>query len=116
MAPVFVEGVCVFLEIFRAACSWPDWPCVWPGDQYPLPCRTLPIQPYSSGCSQNIQPNQRSLGFGEVSDDFLYWRRQPAHQGWNGDDLVALCQLRVLEQVDDFDTVLALQLVLTNLP
>ena len=73
---------------------------------------------YSAFCfstRQDIQPHQRTLSLGEVPNDFFDRGRQPSHQGWNGDDLVALCQLRLLEQVDDFNPVLALQLILTNL-
>lgn len=62
-----------------------------------------------------IQPHNDTLGLGEVANDFLDRRREPSHQGRNGDDLIALGQLWLLQQVDDFDTVLALLLVLANL-
>jgi len=29
----------------------------------------------ASACPQNIQSHQRTLGLGEVPNDFLYWRR-----------------------------------------
>jgi len=109
----FVERVRVFLGISVASRLLQDRPCVWPGHGNPLACQTLAIQP-SSAHRLNIQTHQCTLGLGEVPNDFLNWRRQPSHQGWNGDDLIALCQLRLLEQVDDFNTVLAPQLVLTN--
>src|ERR1051326_4565615 len=66
---------------------------------------------FASAHGLNIQSDQSPLGPGEVANDFLDGRRQPSHQGWNGDDLIALCQLRLLEQVDDFNTILALQLI-----
>src|SRR5690242_14844206 len=59
---------------------------------------------FASACPLNIQSYQRTLDLGEVSNDFLDRRREPSDQCWNGNDLIALRQLRLLQQVDDFNT------------
>lgn len=108
-----MERVRGFLGISLASRLLPDRSCVWAGHGNPLACQTLAIQPFSAH-RLKIQPHQRPLRLGQIPDDFLDWRRQPSHQSWNGDDLITLCELRLLEQVDDFNAVLALQLVFTN--
>jgi len=72
------------------------------------------LSPYSA-CRLKIQPYNDTLGLGEVSKDFFDRRREPSYQSRNGNDLITLGQLRLLQQVNHFDAVLALQFVLTNL-
>lgn len=68
-----------------------------------------------SACWLKIQPNNDTLGLGEVPNDLFDRWRKPSYQGWNGDDLIAFGQLRFLQQIDDFYAVLAVQLFLANL-
>src|SRR5579859_2141436 len=52
-----------------------------------------------------IKPNEDAFGIRKIADDFLDWRRKPAYQCGNGDDLVASGQLRAAQQIDDLDAV-----------
>src|SRR3954470_11889323 len=63
-----------------------------------------------------VQTDQDPLGVGEVADDLAHRFGQPALEGGDGDDLLALGQLRALEQVDDLDGVLAGEVLLADLP
>ena len=47
---------------------------------------------------------------------FLIGCRQPAHERGKGEDLVALTELRILEQIDDFDAVASGQVLVADLP
>ena len=57
----------------------------------------------SSGSSTEIQSNQDAFRIGEIADDFLDRFGQPADEGREGENLVALSELRILQQIDHFD-------------
>ena len=52
-----------------------------------------------------IEPYQDPFSIRKIADDFLDWRRKPAYQCGNSDDLVASGQLRAAQQIDDLDAV-----------
>src|SRR5690242_8162073 len=99
MSRFLVKSVRALLGTFRAIGLFPDGPWGRPADRNSLASEAFPIafSPLASAHRLNIQSYQRALGPGEVPNNLLDWRRQPAHQGWNGDDLIASCQLRFLE-------------------
>ena len=64
--------------------------------------------PHSSLTLQSrlqVKPDKHAFGIGKIADDFLNGCRKAAHQGGDGDDLVAAGQLRTPEQIDDFDAI-----------
>ncbi len=62
-----------------------------------------------------IESNQHPLTIREIADDFLDRGRQPSDQSGNGDNLIAACQLRVAQEIDDFDPISASHVRLANL-
>ena len=62
-----------------------------------------------------VQPDQHTFGIRQVADDFLDRRGQPAHQRRQRQDLVAPPQLRIFEQVDDFDAVAPREVLVADL-
>src|SRR3569833_1150954 len=62
-----------------------------------------------------IQANQRALSVREVSNNLLNWRWKLAHKCGNGENLVTMGELRVLEQVDNLDLILSGEMLLANL-
>src|SRR5580698_1920239 len=71
--------------------------------------------PATSTLGTKIQANQDPLGIGQVTDDLLDRLGQPPHQGRNRENLVALGQLRLLDQIDDLDVILAFQMLFADL-
>ena len=51
------------------------------------------------------EANQHALGVGQVTNDLAQRRWQPPNQCRNGQDLIAFGQLRLLEQIDDLDSI-----------
>ena len=51
----------------------------------------------------------------EVADDLLDWFRQPSHERGYGQDLVALCELWILQEIDDLDLIAPPQMLLADL-
>src|SRR4051812_10278983 len=62
-----------------------------------------------------VETDQYPLGVREIPDDLANRLGKPALERRNCDDLLPLCQLRPLEEVDDLDGVLALQVLLADL-
>jgi hypothetical protein len=52
-----------------------------------------------------LQTDKRPLGITKIADDSPKRLRQFPHKRWNGQDLIAGSQLRMLHEVDDFNTV-----------
>ena len=52
-----------------------------------------------------IQPHQHPLGVREIANNLPDRLGQFAHQRWNGQDLVALGQLRILEQINNLNLI-----------
>jgi hypothetical protein len=62
-----------------------------------------------------LQPYQRALRVVEIADDLPHWCGQLPHQRWNRNYLITRSQLRLLQKVDDFDRVLAIEMFLAEL-
>ena len=69
----------------------------------------------ASTAQAKIEPDQDSLRVRQVADDFAHRLGEFAHQRRHGDDLVALGQLRRLQQINHRDVVLAGQVLLAQL-
>jgi hypothetical protein len=62
-----------------------------------------------------IKPNDYLLGVRQIANDLLERLGQPAYQRRYGHDLISSRQLRIFQEVDDFDAILAAQeLVASN--
>ena len=108
MGPNFCEILAAY-RLCRAA-AWGGL-----GHRIARACYTSDICAFISAYRLQIQPHNDALGLREVPNDFLDRRREPSNQCGNSNDLIALGQLRLLKQIDDFDAVLAVQFVLANL-
>jgi hypothetical protein len=62
-----------------------------------------------------LQSDQRTLGVAQISYDLAERLGQFSNQGRDRDDLVTCRQLRVLEQVDDLDSIAARQMLFAEL-
>lgn len=62
-----------------------------------------------------VKSDQYALGVGEVADDFPDRFRQLSNQGGDSQDLIAPGQLGIDQQVNQFDLILACQVVFANL-
>lgn len=62
-----------------------------------------------------VKSDQYALGVGEVADDFPDRFRQLSNQGGDGQDLIAPGQLGIDQQVNQFDLILAGQMVFADL-
>ena len=60
----------------------------------------------SRPCKLNVESDENAFLVGKVADDLLDRLRQPAHERWHGENLIACGELRGLRQVDDLDAVL----------
>src|SRR5262245_7505157 len=63
----------------------------------------------------DVQAHEHAVGVREVADDPPNWLRQAPHEGRHREDLIARGELRVLDQVDDLDPVLAGHVLLAEL-
>src|SRR5882724_8360070 len=61
-----------------------------------------------------VEPDQHPFGLREVADDLARRRRELAHQGRDGEDLVASGERGVGHEVDDLDPVLARQMLVAD--
>src|SRR5688500_2871047 len=61
-----------------------------------------------------VQSDERALGIGQVPHQLADRFGQPAHQCWKRKDLIALRQLRVLEEIDHLDAVSSLEVLLAD--
>ena len=61
-----------------------------------------------------VEADQHAFLVGQVADDLLHRRRQMADQRRHRDDLIAARQLRLLQQVDDFDAVAPGEMLLAD--
>ena len=61
-----------------------------------------------------IQTNQHPFGIRQIADDLADRFGQFPHQGRDRQDLVAMRQLRVFQQVDHFNFIASGQVLLTN--
>lgn len=61
-----------------------------------------------------IQADEHALGIGQIADDLAHRCGKFAHQGWDCQDLIALRQLRMFEQIDDLDLILAGQVLVAK--
>ena len=62
-----------------------------------------------------VEAHEDAVRVREVADDLLDRFRQPPYERWHGQDLVALCELRILNEIDDLDLVAAVQVFLADL-
>jgi hypothetical protein len=62
-----------------------------------------------------VEAHEDFFRVGEVPDDLLDRCRELPDQGRDGDDLVVLCELGVLDQVDDLDLVAAVKVLSADL-
>ena len=62
-----------------------------------------------------LEANENSFGVGQVTDDSSTGQGLFPHDGRHGDDLVVPRDLRILQQIDDFDMVAAGEMCLTDL-
>ena len=69
----------------------------------------------ASGPDTKIQSNQDAFRVREIADDLLDRFGQPSDEGREGENLVALSQLRILHQIDHFDRVPAVEMLLADL-
>ena len=63
-----------------------------------------------------VQPDEHTAGVREIADDLLDRHRQPANEGWDGQDLIALGQLWVLVEVDDLEPIASSKMLLAHVP
>src|ERR1700722_15509599 len=62
-----------------------------------------------------VQTDENPLDAGHVSNELAKWQRQSPHQGWQGENLITLCKLRVFHQIDDRNAVAASKVLITEL-
>jgi len=62
----------------------------------------------------NVKADNYPFFVGQVADDFLDRFRKPAHQRRHDQNLVTGGELRVLDQVDDFNAVLTIEEALAD--
>src|SRR5689334_8231520 len=70
----------------------------------------------SSGPDTEIQSDQDAFRVREIADDLLDRFRQPPHEGGQGENLVALRELRTRDQIDHVDRVAPVEVLLADLP
>src|SRR5512135_2140456 len=63
----------------------------------------------------DVESDQHALSVGKIADNPAQRRRQLAHQGGHGQDLVARRQLRLAQQIYHLDAVLALKVLIAEL-
>src|SRR5580704_2278768 len=62
-----------------------------------------------------VEADEDPLGVGQVTDDLADRRRQFPHESWNGQNLIALRELRIFHQINDFDAVAAGEMLFAEL-
>jgi hypothetical protein len=62
-----------------------------------------------------VKAHENFFRVGEIPDDLLHRCWKLPDQGRDRDNLVVLCELRVLDQIDDLDLVPAVEVLGTNL-
>ena len=80
---------------------------------------SLPVKlntPVVRGADTKIESNQDAFRIREVADDFLDRFGQPSDESREGENLVALSELRILHQIDHFDRVPPVEVLVADLP
>src|SRR5579862_477168 len=74
------------------------------------------MRPSCTSSSERLQrqADEHAVGVGQIADDLSDLLRELHDQRGNRDDLVPPRHLRVLQQIDDFDLVAALQMFVTE--
>src|SRR5262249_23694373 len=82
----------------------------------PPSCRALPPPSCRALMRRTeVETDEDALGVREIADDLLDRHRQTAHQRRDREDLVALSELRIDDQIDHLDAVPAGEMLVTEL-